>query len=134
MSMRLWLGLAGVNGAMAVALGAYAAHGLSGSGVQVIEWMEKAVRYQLAHALGLGLVVVLLLVLPAQAGSRAGTVTRLLNATGALWTAGILFFCGTLYTLALSGANIAFLAPIGGFSFIFGWISLLLAALVLRKS
>lgn len=112
--MRIWMGLAGLNGAMAVALSAYAAHGLKGADPYVLSLMDKATTHQMAHALALGLVAV--------AGSRLG---RWGSVAGTLFTAGIVAFCGALYTIALAGIDgVAGIAPVGGTSFILGWLAL----------
>ena len=54
MRLRLWLGLAAANGALAVVMGALAAHGpaeaLSG---RALAWIDTGARYQLAHAVAL---------------------------------------------------------------------------------
>ncbi|KJS39945.1 MAG: hypothetical protein VR70_07205 [Rhodospirillaceae bacterium BRH_c57] len=120
--MRMWLLLAGINGAMAVAAGAYAAHGLTEAGPQAIHWMSLASTYQLIHATALGVVGTLTPILRAGGGGLA----RILNfAAGGLMTAGIVLFCGALYGLAL---DVAWLmpgtAPVGGFAFMAGWLSL----------
>ena len=55
--------------------------------------------------------------------------TRVLTASAALFTLGILFFSGSLYILALSGIGIfGAVAPIGGICLMAGWASLALAA------
>src|SRR3546814_18231388 len=49
-----WIGIAAVNGLIAVAAGAYAAHGMKvRAGVYPAEWTETASRYQMWHALAL---------------------------------------------------------------------------------
>jgi len=112
--------------ALAVALGAFGAHGLKdrldaySTGI----W-EKAVFYHFIHALGL--VVVPLL---ARSGmiepSQGGRVCLLL-------LAGIVLFSGSLYVLALSGVPVlGAVTPFGGLSVIAAW--LLLAYALFQKS
>ncbi len=119
---RVWLLLGGLSGALAVAFGAYAAHGFPDA-PQAAQWVEKASRYQMYHALAL----------LALAGLQKDG-GRLAVLAGLLFTLGTVLFCGTLYALALAGLPIAWLAPFGGTSFILGWLLLGLSALVGRKS
>ncbi len=52
--MRLWISAAAVNGFLAVALGAYAAHSLRGRvEAELVGWVEVGAVYGLAHALAL---------------------------------------------------------------------------------
>jgi len=119
---RLWFAIGAINGAVAVALGAYGAHGL-GEGIDPdrVRIFDIAVRYHMWHALALLAV-----------GIAAGRhYSRLIHVAGLAFTVGILIFCGSLYKFGLSGER-AFIgmAPIGGTGLILGWI--LLAAAVFR--
>lgn len=129
--MGMWLMLAGINGAMAVAAGAYAAHGLTEAGPQAVHWMSLASTYQLVHAAALGVIGALTPTLRA-GGSRPA---RILNfAAGGLMMAGIVLFCGALYGLALDAAWLMpGTAPVGGFAFMAGWLSLAGAGAVCRS-
>jgi uncharacterized membrane protein YgdD (TMEM256/DUF423 family) len=109
--------LGGLNGALAVAFGAYAAHGFPDA-PQAAQWVEKASRYQMYHALAL----------LALAGLQRNS-GRLTILAGVLFVAGSVIFCGTLYTLAFSGLQVGWLAPFGGTSFIVGWLVLAISAL-----
>jgi uncharacterized membrane protein YgdD (TMEM256/DUF423 family) len=121
--MRLWLGIAAVNGLLAVAFGAFGAHGLEGSvDAKRLAIFEKAVDYQMWHALALLAVGIMGDYMPG----------RFLKWSGLAFTIGLVLFCGSLYVIGLSGdRTLAFLAPFGGMSLIIGW-ALLLAA-VLRR-
>ncbi|MBF0374183.1 MAG: DUF423 domain-containing protein [Alphaproteobacteria bacterium] len=110
--MRPWLGIAGLSGAIAVALGAYAAHALADDPTAAAT-LDKAVRWQLAHALALLAVDRLDSSLPARLA-------------GVAFTLGIVLFCGALYGIALFGLPTAPLAPFGGSAFIAGWLLLAL--------
>jgi uncharacterized membrane protein YgdD (TMEM256/DUF423 family) len=99
---------------MAMAASAYAAHGVTG---QSVDWIEKAARLQLVHA------VLLAAIGLSQAQGRA------LQVTAGLIAAGILLFCGALYLMALFSAPVVFLVPIGGTCFILGWVALGFVAL-----
>lgn len=116
---RLWLSLAGVSGAVAVAMGAVAAHAFTGDAIAA-GLVDKASRYQLTHALALLAVAVLAERRPAW----------LVTAAGGLFVIGSVLFCGSLYALAFHLVAATPLAPVGGSSFILGWLSLALAGVV----
>lgn len=106
--------LASVFGGLAVALGAFGSHGLSGRlSADLLNTYEIAVRYQFYHALALIGVVVALGRWP-QAG--------LLTWAGWLFVVGILIFSGSLYLLVFSGVRwLGAITPIGGVAMIAGW-------------
>tara|TARA_E500000318_G_C3445975_1_gene166931 strand:- start:176 stop:550 length:375 start_codon:yes stop_codon:yes gene_type:complete len=122
--MRISVVMAGLNGAMAVGLGAFAAHGLAGTEMDYARGLvEKGAHYQLVHAVALAAIAGLVHQVPDEKFLRLAAYAMLV---------GILFFCGSLYIIAFSGIT-AFgaVAPIGGFAFIIGW--LLLAAAGYRR-
>jgi len=105
--MRIWIVVAGVSGAMAVAMAAWAMHGLSGDPAAQ-ELAHKGSYYQLTHALAL-------------------LAARHLEAKVAavLFAVGLILFPGTLYLLALGAPTAThILAPVGGTAFICGWLAL----------
>ena len=58
---------------------------------------------------------------------------RLLTVAGGLFVVGILLFSGSLYLLTLSGVGrLGMITPIGGMSFLAGWLCLGLAGWRLR--
>ncbi|MFH1803722.1 MAG: DUF423 domain-containing protein [Pseudomonadota bacterium] len=117
--MRVSLILAGLNGAMAVGLGAFAAHGMAGVEMDYARGLvEKGAHYQLIHAVALTGVAALY---SAMSGGH------LLRWTAMAWVVGIVFFCGSLYAIAFSGiAAFGMVAPVGGTAFIIGWLLLAL--------
>lgn len=124
---RLFLVLAGINGFLAVMLGAFGAHGLRGSlanasdGPRRLEVWQTAAHYQLMHALALGLLAVLV--------ARAEE-SQLLPVAGYLFQAGIVLFSGSLYIVAFSGVrSYGAITPFGGLCFLAGWLSVVIAAL-----
>ena len=128
---RWSLVLAALNGFLAVALGAFGAHGLKNKlagladGAQRLGWWETAAQYHLAHALALGLCAHLI----ARGASGAGGV--------ALWcfSGGIALFCGSLYAMTVTGVRVlGAVTPIGGLLLLAGWGALLFAALKLRAA
>ncbi len=114
--MRWQIAFAGVSGAVMVGVGAWAAHGNGGEEARA--WLESGVQYGLLHCIALLAVAAI--------GAR-GPSSRLLTISAIAFAAGILLFSGTLFLRALG--DIAWLSkatPLGGLSFIAGW--LLLAA------
>jgi len=113
-----WIGIAAINMAIAVALGAFGAHGLKNiASPQQLEWWHTATLYLLVHALGLLLVGLLI---------RLRYITQ---TTAWLLQIGIIIFAGSLYAMTL-GAPLWFgaITPIGGVLMIAGWLCLALSA------
>ncbi|NLC37460.1 MAG: DUF423 domain-containing protein [Alcaligenaceae bacterium] len=105
---------------LGVGTGAFGAHGLRAHvGPNMLAVWQTAVLYQLVHALGLlGL-----------AALHPRLHARLASAAALFLLAGILIFSGSLYTLVLSGIRmVGAITPIGGVSFMIGWLLLALAA------
>ncbi len=113
-------------GVIAVILGAFGAHGLKKIvNSDALSVWAKGVEYQFYH-------VFALLFLSTFARFRS----KLIDWSYYCFTAGILFFSGSLYLLATREVlNISFvnyigpITPIGGMFFIAGWILLFFAAL-----
>jgi uncharacterized membrane protein YgdD (TMEM256/DUF423 family) len=116
--MNRWIVVGAVSMAVGVALGAFGAHALRDSlTAKELDWWRTAQEYQVWHALGL-----VLLGLLDPSGRR-------LAAVGWLFVVGTLVFSGTLYAMALGGPPwLGAVTPIGGASFIAGWIALALSA------
>ncbi len=126
---RFFLITAGIQGFLAVALGAFGAHGLrarlleAADGPRRLEVWQTGAHYHLAHAVALGVVAYLC----------TRTSSAAAPAAGYLFNAGILIFSGSLYALALSGVRgLGAITPIGGLCFLAGWMSIVFAALRLR--
>ena len=119
--MRAWLLLAAVNGLLAVAAGAFAAHALQPRlDARALQVFETGARYQMYHALAIAV---------AAFGMR-DAAARPAQLAAALFLAGIVLFCGSLYLLAFTGARwLGAVTPFGGMAFLLGWIGLGWAAL-----
>ena len=119
-AMGPWLVAAAVNGLMAIALGAFATHGLrSVLDADALGWFETASRYQMWHALAL-LGVALLI------RAQADRHRRLLQAIGWAFLVGIVLFAGSLYLFALTHAQaFAWITPFGGVALMSGWLGLI---------
>ena len=118
--MSIWLTIAAINGFLAVASGAFAAHGLQGRlDAHALEIFETGARYHMYHALAMGLAAF------AIRGPAAGAA----QISAAFFLAGIVLFSGSLYLLALTGIRaMAFVTPLGGLAFLIGWAMLAWAA------
>lgn len=105
---------AALNGAMSVALGAFAAHG---AGPAVKTLLTTGAHYQLAHAL-LALICALWPARP-----------RLVAVGGWLAAGGGLIFALALSSIGLLGLRVmGAIAPIGGLLMIAAWLLLFVAA------
>lgn len=101
--MRLVTILAALSGAIAVAAGAFGAHGAGG---QAAEWLRTGGQYQLIHAM-------------------AALVAVRMEAKGPAWlfVGGAAVFAGTLYLMALGLPRwLGAVTPIGGVALIAGWL------------
>lgn len=112
----MWIAVSAVNLALAVILGAFGAHGLKAhASVEQLGWWQTATDYFFYHALGLLLLGVL-----------SKTYSQLpIKLPFLLIQTGILFFCGSLYIMALGMPRIVgAITPIGGALMIAGWFVL----------
>ncbi len=118
---RIILGLAGLNGFVAVAAGAFGAHELKARvGTEALTVFETAARYHMYHALALVAIVLLM----RYESSRA------LTAAAVCMQLGIVLFSGSLYAMGLSDLRWKWLGPmtpIGGGLFLVGWLLFVVA-------
>jgi uncharacterized membrane protein YgdD (TMEM256/DUF423 family) len=107
--------------AMAVAIGAFGAHGLkSHLSEAMLQTYKTGVEYHFYHALGLLLIGVLTISFPSE----------LLKWSAIFLMVGIVLFSGSLYVLAITGIKwFGAITPLGGLSFIAGWGLLFVAVL-----
>jgi uncharacterized membrane protein YgdD (TMEM256/DUF423 family) len=110
---RLFTLAGALSALIAVAAGAFGAHGLKGRiSSEMLQVFETAARYQMYHALGLL--------------ACAWLVTRwpgpLVHVAGWAFIVGTLLFSASLYLLALGGPRwLGAITPLGGLAFITGW-------------
>jgi uncharacterized membrane protein YgdD (TMEM256/DUF423 family) len=124
MSERIFVFLGALNMFLAVAAGAFGAHGLrSILSPEMLAVWHTAVTYQVAHALGLLAIAAL--------GARYGYgASNLWNLAGWLMFAGIVLFSGSLYLLSGTGVRwLGAITPIGGAAFLAAWALVAWAAL-----
>ena len=106
-------------GALAVMVGAFGAHALSGMlTAEQLATFEIAVRYQMYHSIALIL---------------TGVIRHMLDVPAIRWAgmaffSGILIFSGSLYFLVLADLRwLGAVTPIGGIAFVMGWLCLAVA-------
>lgn len=122
--MRIWIVIGALNAFVAVALGAFATHGLRGSVPEAdLAIFNTGAHYHIVHALAL----VAVGLLAAHASSWRT------NAAGVLFFVGSILFSGSLYYLGITGSRaLVMVTPLGGLAFLLGWLMVALAALGLQ--
>ncbi len=114
---RIWMALGALSGLVAVAMAAWASHGLAPERATLA---MTGVQLQAWHALalfGTGLL----------AERRQG---RVLHVAGFCFALGSLCFCGGVYLRALADVSIGLVTPIGGMLMLLGWALLALGAVL----
>lgn len=116
--MLIWIKLASVLMAVGIILGAFGGHALKAKlDPYHLEVYKIAVLYHLIHALGLFAV----------AWVSSLTNDPKVTLAGYFLLAGIVLFSGSLYILSITQIKwIGAITPLGGLSFIIGWILLAL--------
>jgi len=114
-------------GAIAVALGAFGAHGLKKIvPAETVQTFQTGVQYQMYHALALLLTGLL----------YEKCYQKFVRIAGILFMIGVILFSGSLYLLTAGRAaetssldKAGIITPFGGVAFIAGWLFLFLAAM-----
>lgn len=119
--MKIFIIIGAINAFLAVALGAFGAHGLADKlEPKYLDIWKTGVTYQMFHATGI-LVVALLL------GKVA--VSPLFSWSGWLMLVGIILFSGSLYVLSVTKVSVlGAITPFGGICFLAAWILLIIGA------
>ncbi len=120
MPTTLFIVLGGLLAALAVGLGAIGAHVLKTQLTpEQLETFHTAVHYQMIHAIGLILVGLLSL----------HNRSRLFDVAGWAMLLGIILFSGFLFAWLATGRKFfVYPVPVGGISFIIGWLMLAVGA------
>jgi uncharacterized membrane protein YgdD (TMEM256/DUF423 family) len=118
---KTYLLIAALNGFIAVALGAFGAHGLKQRlSAEMLAVYQTGVQYHFYHTFALLAVALLMLQMP---------LNNSLRWSGILFFVGIIIFSGSLYVLSLSGIRwLGAITPLGGLAFLAGWLLLARAA------
>jgi uncharacterized membrane protein YgdD (TMEM256/DUF423 family) len=121
--MRWAIIFAGIGGAVMVGMGAYASH--SGGGEQARAWLQTGAQFGLWHSLAL---------VGAAALAARGPESRWLTLSAIAFAAGIMLFSGTLFIRALTDLYwVSKATPLGGLSFIAGWLLLAVYGATMRR-
>jgi len=117
---RVFFILAACSAFIAVAAGAFGAHGLKNYlNAEMLAVFEIAVRYQMYHALAL-------------LGVSWASIqwqSKLINIGGGLLVVGTLLFSGSLYVLSMTSTKwLGAITPIGGALLLAGWWCLAMGA------
>jgi uncharacterized membrane protein YgdD (TMEM256/DUF423 family) len=115
---RIFFIIGAMSAGIAVAAGAFAAHGLKGRlSAEMLTVFEVGVRYQMYHAFAL----------LALAWAETKWPSALMTAGGWCFVGGTVFFSGSLYLLSFSGVKwLGAITPLGGLAFLAGWLCLAL--------
>ncbi|QQZ09259.1 DUF423 domain-containing protein [Heyndrickxia vini] len=119
--MKAFIIIGAINAFLAVALGAFGAHGLEDKlEPKYLDIWKTGVTYQMFHALGIIAIGII-------AGNIQGS--SLISWSGWLMFIGIILFSGSLYVLSVTKIGIlGAITPIGGVAFLVAWILVVVAA------
>lgn len=108
--------LAALSGFIAIAMGAFAAHGISDP--QAKAWLQTGAQYEFMHTMATFACIAII--------NAGGLRARL---APAFFLGGTVLFSGSLYAMAFGAPRImGAITPIGGVMFLIGWAILMLAA------
>jgi uncharacterized membrane protein YgdD (TMEM256/DUF423 family) len=119
--LKAFIIVGAINAFLAVALGAFGAHGLKDRlDAYYLDIWKTGVTYQMFHAIGILIIAMLLGKVP---------MSSLFNWSGWLMLAGIIFFSGSLYVLSLTKVGVlGAITPIGGVCFLAAWVLMIVGA------
>ena len=120
--MKVFIIVGAINAFLAVALGAFGAHGLANRlEPKYLDIWKTGVTYQMFHALGILVVATLL---------GKYVESALFSWSGWLMLIGIILFSGSLYVLSLTKVGIlGAITPFGGLCFLAAWILMIIGAI-----
>lgn len=119
---KFWIIISALSGFIAVAVGAFGAHGLREKLTpEMLEIYKTGVLYQFIHT-----IVLLILSLTNFIRSKVASI---------FFLAGIVLFSFSLYIYSTSGIKFfAMITPIGGVCFLVGWLWLIVEAIRMKAS
>lgn len=113
---RDWLALAALNAFVAIAMGAFAAHGISDP--KAAEWLRTGAQYAFWHTMA-----------TFASAAFMGMGARRARFAPAFFLTGSVVFAGSLYAMAFGAPRwLGAVTPIGGVLFLCGWAWLALSA------
>ena len=115
-TVNLIIAFGAFNAFIAVAAGAFAAHGLKNVlSIEYLNVFKTAADYQMMHGIGLILIGIL---------SKHNT-NRCNYASAIFMLTGIILFSGSLYLLVLTNIKwLGMVTPFGGICFLLAWLTL----------
>ena len=115
--MKSILTIAAISGLLAVALGAFGAHGLKSIITpEMLDVYKTGVQYQFYHTFALLAVGILM----------NFNQSKALKWSATLFVIGMILFSGSLYVLAISGVKaLGMITPFGGITWIAAWFLLI---------
>jgi len=124
--MRTILSVAAISGLLAVAIGAFGAHGLKAIiSPEMLEVYKTGVQYQFYHTFALLAVGILM----------NFNQSKALKWSAYLFITGMILFSGSLYVLAISGVKaLGVITPFGGITWIAAWFLLFVHCRQLKSS
>ena len=119
---RTWMTLAAIGGFVAVAVGAFAAHGVTDPKAQ--EWLRTGATYGFMHTMATFACATFINV----GGRRA-------RHAPAYFLSGVVLFSGSLYAMAVGAPRwLGMITPLGGLLFLAGWAILAWAAVDIDRA
>jgi uncharacterized membrane protein YgdD (TMEM256/DUF423 family) len=113
---RNWMTLAAVSGFVAVAVGAFAAHGVADPVAR--DWLRTGATYGFMHTMATFACATFMSI-----GARRARLAP------AFFLSGVVLFSGSLYAMALGAPRwLGAVTPLGGLAFLAGWAILVWAA------
>ena len=105
----LWMRLAAISGLLAIAIGAFATHGVEDA--RAVEWLKLGAHYQFMHAMATFACATFM---------NIGAVRA--RFAPAFFLLGSVIFSGSLYAMALGAPRVlGAITPVGGALFLIGW-------------
>lgn len=106
---RTWMTLAAIGGFVAIAVGAFAAHGIADP--QAKDWLKTGAQYGFMHTMATFACATFMNI-----GARQARFAP------AFFLSGVVFFSGSLYAMALGAPRwLGAVTPVGGVLFLIGW-------------
>ena len=119
---RVWMAVAAVGGFLAVAMGAFAAHGIADE--RAAELVRTGAAYGFMHTMSTFACATFMNV----GGHRA-------RHAPAFFLSGVALFSGSLYAMAFGAPSwLGMITPIGGVLFLIGWAVMFWAAFTIDKA
>lgn len=116
LARRDWLTLAALNAFVAIAMGAFAAHGISDP--KAAEWLRTGAQYAFWHTMA-----------TFASAAFMGMGAPRARFAPAFFLTGSVIFAGSLYAMAFGAPRwLGAVTPVGGVLFLIGWAWLALSA------